>query len=877
MPDFAATRTQDTPSYVPSPTVEDFILSVRNGTPDELRVLILQGSRGEGKTTAGAAAFLSLAERLSKVTPELLPLRIAVIRDSWVNLSRTTVESLRDFGRKGIAIEWRDSGRQAIMGPVDNPLVHYHFFGLDRPADADKLQGFECSAIWLEEVAPAADLSAGIPAESFGLGVTSLRQRGVPKRVVVTMNPPDEDAWILHVEELLDEMDLGSVRVRRWAIPPGEKERHFRYLASLSRTEAEAQGWTQAADEFKAYRDWCDAALTAIGRRDLAGRLVGGEVGEIRVGEPVVSTFVRALHVVDELEPMGSQPIVRGWDGGGCYDSETEVLTETGWRAFAGLTGDERLATRTVDGRLEYHRPSRLIHRPHEGPMYEYHTHNVDFLLTPEHRIPVLREQTGWSETSARQTPEELADLSSTHSAVALRAQWDGESRDQYGPLGWSSATYAAFMGWWLSEGSVSRTTNAITIYQTRRDHDTEIERVLDDTGLSWTPMTAYRKRVGWLTASRALADHLRPLGLQRMRRVPEEVWLLSRADLGVFFDAVVAGDGTTRKPRHGWRGGDRWINTASAQLAGEYQALAMKAGWYARVFARPPERKILRDRGGREHFVNGGPTWRVSIKTRASAGCLNGKRLSVVAYSGMVHCATVPNGTLYVRRHGIAHWNGNSPSCVIGQAVGENGRAGFNILASHTMLNTPLDQFIREWVLPTMSERGIMPVQGPRGAYSSGGAPRRRAWTYRDIGDPSMVWEGGTVKAENTSGRVIQEMLNAALEPGPIDWDSRREALLSAFGRPGHERARFIAIDKRDNALLIQAVAGRFRYPKDLATGRITMTVQAAKRASGPKFSGVPDALAYELAMLYPAAEWVRQTLLRPVPKVRRRSWLAS
>ena len=534
MPDFAATRTQDTPSYVPSPTVEDFILSVRNGTPDELRVLILQGSRGEGKTTAGAAAFLSLAERLSKVTPELLPLRIAVIRDSWVNLSRTTVESLRDFGRKGMAIEWRDSGRQALMGFTDTPLVHYHFFGLDRPADADKLQGFECSAIWLEEVAPAADLSAGIPAEAFGLGVTSLRQRGVPKRVVVTMNPPDQDAWILHVEELLDEMDLGSVRVRRWAIPPGEKERHFRYLASLSRTEAEAQGWTQAADEFKAYRDWCDAALTAIGRRDLAGRLVGGEVGEIRVGEPVASTFVRALHVVDELEPMGSQPIVRLWDGGGC-------------------------------------------------------------------------------------------------------------------------------------------------------------------------------------------------------------------------------------------------------------------------------------------------------------------------------------------------------PSCVIGQAVGENGRAGFNVLASHTMLNTPLDQFIREWVLPTMSDRGIMPVQGPRGAYGTGGAPRRRAWTYRDIGDPSMVWEGGTVKAENTSGRVIQETLAAALEPGPVDWDSRREALLSAFHRPGHERARFVAIDKRDNALLIQALAGRFRYPKDLAPGRITMTVQAAKRASGPKFSGVPDALAYGLAMLYPAAEWVRQTLLRPVPKVRRRSWLVS
>ena len=524
-----------TPGYIPSPTAEEFIWAVREGPVAELRVLIVQSSRGEGKTTSAAVAIMTLAERVSQEWPDRLPVRAAVIRDSWVNLERTTIESLRDLGRKGLAIDWRDQGRQAVIGSAERPLVHLHFFGLDRPEDADKLQGFEASVLWLEEGAPAAGFESGIPAEAFGLGVTSLRQRGIPKRVLVSMNPPDGDAWILHVEDLLADMGIESVRVRRWDIPPGEKERHFRALAKAASGE-ESAAWEAAADEFRAYREWCQGALMAIGRKDLATRLVGGQIADVQVGEAVVSTFDRLMHVVPALEAMGSWPILRLYDGGG-------------------------------------------------------------------------------------------------------------------------------------------------------------------------------------------------------------------------------------------------------------------------------------------------------------------------------------------------------SPSTVICQPLGDDGRGGLNILASHTSLNQPLEQHLQEWVIPTMGRRGLMPVQRTPGAYGQATqAVRRRTFTYRDIGDPSMLWEGGTVRTQNTSGRVIQEMLGATLEPGPVDWDARREALNSAFLRAGGpERKRFIQIDKRDNALLIQALGGRFRYPKDMASGRILQTIAAAKKASGPKFSGVPDALAYGLAVLYPAADWLRQVSRRPVPKAPRRSWLGA
>ena len=525
------------PAFAPSPTCQQFGAAARNGPVVERRVLILMASRGEGKTSTAIVAIVDLAHRLREEAPATLPLVVAVVRDSHVNLERTTMETVREFARRGLPIEWKDAGRQAITEDSGRPLIHWHFFGMDRPSDADKLQGFTCGVLWLEEVAPAADLSAGIPAETFGLGVTSLRQRGVPKRVLVTMNPPDDDAWILRVEELLDDIGLDNCRVKRWDIPPNEKARHFRARAAAEADQQTAQAWSMAADEFEAYRRWCDAALTAVGRHDLAARLVGGQIGEVRVGEPVVPTFVRSLHVVDRLDVFANFPIVRLWDGGG-------------------------------------------------------------------------------------------------------------------------------------------------------------------------------------------------------------------------------------------------------------------------------------------------------------------------------------------------------SPSCCIVHPLGDDGRAGLNVLASHTSLNTPMEQHIRDWVLPMMSTLGLLPsVASGRDSYTMSGPRPRRPFIFRDIGDPSMQWEGATVKSENTSGQVIQEMLGGVLEPGPIEWDARREALTTGFYRPGGgDRARFILIDRRYNKDHISALAGRWRYPKDMASGRITMTVEASKRASGPRWSGMPDALAYGLAVMFPAAEWIRRAVRRPVPPAPRpRSWVGA
>ena len=304
------------PRFIPSPTVEKFIYAVLEGPVNEYRLLILQGSRGEGKTTGVIMACAALAEDLRLKGYQGFPLVVAFLRDTWENLKRTTLPAFRENKAKGLPIELFDGGKQATFGPQDAPWVHFWFFGLDRAEDADKLQGFTCGVLVLEEVAPAAGIATGIPPEALGIGATSVRQPGVPKRILLPMNPPDDDHWILKVEKHLAQAGLDFIRVHRFEMAPGERSAHFERLAAMTKGE-EAHEWQLAADEFDAYRHANQAFLEAIGRGDLVARLVHGQVGFAQTGEAVVPNFSKLLHVAKEpLTVYRNMPIIRGFDSG---------------------------------------------------------------------------------------------------------------------------------------------------------------------------------------------------------------------------------------------------------------------------------------------------------------------------------------------------------------------------------------------------------------------------------------------------------------------------------------------------------------------------------------------------------------------------------
>ena len=312
---FERTELADAPAYIPSPTAELIIAACAEGPPGELRVLILSGARGDGKTTSMVMAVIELAERMRRDGyGHVLPIRVACLRDTWVSLRRTTLATIEELQRKGLPVEWRDGQHEAVIA-FDQPYVHLFFLGLENQADFDKLQGFQCAVFWIEEPAPAAGLSSGIPDIALGLGVTCLRQPGVPfYRLLISMNPPDRDHWVLSVEERLKDLGLSHVLVHHAKMGPGEKAEHFRALADEATTAEEAAEWRLAAEEFERYRERGRVFLESVGRKDLATRLIGGEIGDVQVGEPVVPMFSEEHVYKGELPVYRGLPIIRCWD-----------------------------------------------------------------------------------------------------------------------------------------------------------------------------------------------------------------------------------------------------------------------------------------------------------------------------------------------------------------------------------------------------------------------------------------------------------------------------------------------------------------------------------------------------------------------------------
>lgn len=73
-----------------------------------------------------------------------------------------------------------------------------------------------------------------------------------------------------------------------------------------------------------------------------------------------------------------------------CYDNRTEVLTEHGWKYFAKLNADDKVAQYHNDGHIDFVIPSQYYNMQYCGKMIHYDSvgyHYVDCLVTPNHRM----------------------------------------------------------------------------------------------------------------------------------------------------------------------------------------------------------------------------------------------------------------------------------------------------------------------------------------------------------------------------------------------------------------------------------------------------------------------------------------------------------
>lgn len=359
-----------------------------------------------------------------------------------------------------------------------------------------------------------------------------------------------------------------------------------------------------------------------------------------------------------------------------CYDEQTEILTEEGWLPFPQLQKGMKVATLEEGEFLRYREPERIIQAPYNGRMYQIQTKTIDLMVTPNHNMYVRkrRSKTGFELVPACQ-------IIGKEMEYKIGAQWEGETRSdfclpaivvqwhdrnrikEYPARKISMDVWLEFLGYWLTEGSVSPRRYAVDLTTTSSDLAKRFMWVIK--ALGETPRLYQKNHVIHVKFnSPAISTWLTPLGHAAEKYIPREFLRLAKEQLRILFEAMMAGDGDKVEGRRFW--------TSSERLKDGFQELLLKIGYVGICQARDRRGQVHTGPQGQaihtNHLAWCVGIWKKRLTPRISPGYCSKTnpdtqvREELTEYRGMVYCVRVPSGIIYVRRNGKGVWCGNSP-----------------------------------------------------------------------------------------------------------------------------------------------------------------------------------------------------------------------
>ena len=358
----------------------------------------------------------------------------------------------------------------------------------------------------------------------------------------------------------------------------------------------------------------------------------------------------------------------------GCYDDQTEVLTNNGWKLFKDVLPDDEICTLSSESEIEYHKPIQSFIYDYDGELIHFKSLKSDLMVTPNHRMlyadkhnhkhgfvnaedysitkhPIPNKGTwrgGKYSASIFELPAIKSEWKSGNYGSNQIKKWDAIAIDMI--------TWVKFLGLWLSEGSVDNINIAsthgyrVTISQTKEHNLKYIEEILDSMPFKWV----YDGK-NFIICNKQLWTYMKQFGKQKDRYVPTYVKDLGADYIAAFLDALWLGDGSVHKTS-----GQSVYYTTSKQLADDVQELLVKAGYQASMHQRKPRISKIGGRAINSSMI----CYEVSVRFSAYT-YLNDKISKRVPYRGKVYCLEVPNNTMMVRRNGYTLWCGNSVGVV--------------------------------------------------------------------------------------------------------------------------------------------------------------------------------------------------------------------
>jgi phosphoribosylamine-glycine ligase len=348
----------------------------------------------------------------------------------------------------------------------------------------------------------------------------------------------------------------------------------------------------------------------------------------------------------------------------GCYDDQTEVLTNDGWKFFKDLSFDDKICTlNPLNHIIEYNKPFAIVSFNHHKKLISIQNNTLDIAVTPDHNMYVSSQ---WSARSKQNdfTFVKARDLQ-CQSLIKRTGAWVGIQEEYFTLPSVSMGHYSgnqvllhetgevkipmdnwlSFMGIWLSDGYVSN--DKIGIAQKTLGKKELIESLLVN-----LPFKFSKRENEFYIYNKQLSSYLQQFGKAYEKYVPNFIKELSSKQIEIFLEWFTVGDGTIMK------NGFRIFYTSSKKLADDVQELLLKIGRVGTIKTRKRFGKIWI----KNHFANSSRVqYEVIERVKKLNSWIDKRDMKVIDYNGEVYCACVKNHVMYVRRNGKPYWCGNT------------------------------------------------------------------------------------------------------------------------------------------------------------------------------------------------------------------------
>jgi hypothetical protein len=363
-----------------------------------------------------------------------------------------------------------------------------------------------------------------------------------------------------------------------------------------------------------------------------------------------------------------------------CYDDKTEVLTSRGWVNLANTLPDDEVATVDPDTKLMwFEKPKQWFVHDYEGLMANFVSSRMDICVTPNHSMYVRKRYNGSWEFK----PAALVALDSKREYKTLgNIRWKGQTpdpvvfsellpkRDRGCDLRYPEAVLdpmvlAGFLGWFLSEGSISNGeasgSYSVSLKQAKHTHIEDLDGIMESMPFHVTKTFDVNKRATqWTITDKRLymwlKEHCYTEGgtTGEFKKVPDFVRTWDEFYLGLLFERAMWGDGY-------WMPGHENLGqygSKSLTLINGMQEIALRLGFFSHW--------------REEKTTNGLPFYTLNISTAETSPAIATRNCFKSEYCGKVYCFENSTHLTVTRRNGKIAVQGQSHIANVRKALND-------------------------------------------------------------------------------------------------------------------------------------------------------------------------------------------------------------